>query len=73
MKERASYVALMVRNHPVGRSIPRRKGILDTPAKINAYVERMHAATYDQWVIDQRAASESVLRARTHIVDKLDN
>lgn len=66
-KKTASLVERIVRDHPQG-TVPAVR-VLDTPAKIRAYTQRVRAATEDRLRQDRRARQESAARARTRRVD----
>jgi hypothetical protein len=66
-KKTLSFVERLVRDHPQGT--PPTEGLLDSPEKIDAYVERMQAATEEGLRRDRRARQESAAQARTRRVD----
>lgn len=65
-RDNLSWVERIVLEHTSGSVPP--EGTLDTPAKIQGYVERMTAATDQRLREDRRAQHESVAKARTRRV-----
>lgn len=66
-KKTPSFAERLVRDHPQGTALT--EGLLDSPEKIDAYVERMQAATEEGLRRDRRARQESAAQARTRRVD----
>jgi hypothetical protein len=61
-KRELTCVERMVREHPQGTTPA--NGALDSPAKIQGYVERMKSASTDRVRQNRRARQESAARAR---------